>query len=45
MTKERGVNKERNRKDLEIIKPIYNRAGKACATEGQTHLQQFEVKI
>ena len=41
--KERNLNKERNRKDLETIMPIYNRAGRACATKGQTHLQKFEV--
>jgi hypothetical protein len=44
MTKERSVNEERNKKYLEVIKPIYDRAGRACATPGQKHLQAFEVK-
>lgn len=43
MTKERSVNEERQKKDLDILKPIYDRAGRACATKGQTHLQKFEV--
>jgi len=43
MTKERSVNEERNKKDLEIIRPIYDRAGRACANKDQTHLQRFEV--
>jgi hypothetical protein len=40
--KERNINEERNMRDLEVIKPTYNRAGRACATPGQTHLQRFE---
>jgi len=43
MTKERSVNEERNKKDLEVIRSIYDRAGRACAIKGQTHLQKFEV--
>jgi hypothetical protein len=43
MTKERGVNEEKQKRDLKVIKPIYDRAGRACAIKSQTHLQKFEV--
>ena len=42
MTKERNVNEEKHKRDLKIIKPIYDRAGRACATQGQSHLKEFE---
>jgi hypothetical protein len=45
MKKERSINEERHKKDMEVLKPIYDRAGRACATKGQAHLQQFEVKL
>ena len=42
MTKREGkVNEERGKKDLAILKPIFDRAGKACATKGQTHLNKL----
>jgi hypothetical protein len=44
MTKERSVNEEKQKRDLKVIKPIYDRAGRACATKDQTHLQKFEVR-
>ena len=44
MTKERSVNEERNKKDLAVLRPIFDRAGRACATKDQTHLTHFEVK-
>jgi hypothetical protein len=42
MKKERNINEERNKRDLEVIMPIYNRSRIACAKPGQTHLQRFE---
>jgi hypothetical protein len=44
MTKERSVNEEKQKRDLKVIKPIYDRAGRACATKGQKHLGAFEEK-
>ena len=28
---------------MAVLVPIYDRAGKACKSKGQTHLRQFEV--
>jgi hypothetical protein len=43
MTKDSKTNKARQERYMNVLQPIFERAGRACATKGQTHLQKFEV--